>query len=90
MIYLISRMSCLLTVHIQLGTVSLTLPAALGPGGCSAPKQKWEPGTEKNFLGRRARPSRKAYFAAIWIDCVDNVGSLTSLNPVGLHDPLQR
>jgi hypothetical protein len=39
------------------------------------------------YLGSRARPVRRADKPCryLWADCLDNVGSLTSHNPIGLH-----
>jgi hypothetical protein len=38
------------------------------------------------FLGSKVRQVRKAdNLTTIWADCLDNVGSLTSHNPIGLH-----
>jgi hypothetical protein len=43
------------------------------------------------FLRSRARPVRKAdNLSLLRADCLDNVGSLTSHNPLGLHGLLQR
>jgi hypothetical protein len=42
------------------------------------------------FLGSRARPVRMTdNLTTIWADCLDNVGSLTSNNPIGLHGLLR-
>jgi hypothetical protein len=43
----------------------------------------------RNFPGGKERPARKADLTAIWADCVENVGALTSHNPMGLHGLLQ-
>jgi hypothetical protein len=47
--------------------------------------------SRKMFLGSRARPTRKADILAdiCWANCLDNVGSSTSHNPIGLHGLLQ-
>jgi hypothetical protein len=42
------------------------------------------------MLGSKVRPVRRAdNLAAMSTDCLDNVGSLTSHNPIGLHGLLQ-
>jgi hypothetical protein len=40
------------------------------------------------FLGSKVRPVRRAY-CHLWADCPDNVGSLTSHNPIDLQDLLE-
>jgi hypothetical protein len=40
------------------------------------------------FLGIRVRPARKADNRT-WAVCLDNVGSLTSRNPVDIYGPIQ-
>jgi hypothetical protein len=42
----------------------------------------------RNFLGCKGRPARKADFTTI-CDWLENVGSSTSHNPMGLHGLLQ-
>jgi hypothetical protein len=42
------------------------------------------------FLGSRARPVRSWQpYRHLWADCLNNVASLTSHNPTGLHGLLQ-
>jgi hypothetical protein len=50
----------------------------------SACKKKWVLGAEKCFWGVKRWPAHNAY-RHLWADCLDNVGSLTSYNPIGLH-----
>jgi hypothetical protein len=43
------------------------------------------------FVERKEQPARKAWqpYRHLWADCLDNVGSSTSHNPMGLHSLLQ-
>jgi hypothetical protein len=62
-------------------SIYLILPAALGPRVYSASNKMSIRSIEIMFLESRALPMRKA-------DCLDNVGSLTYQNPIGLHSLL--
>jgi hypothetical protein len=44
----------------------------------------------KNLPGGKGRPVHKAdSLTAMWADCLENVGTSTSYNPMGLHSLLQ-
>jgi hypothetical protein len=70
--------------------IYLILPAALSPGVYSASnRNEYRKYLKKIiFLGSKVRPVRRSdNFAA---DCLDNVGSLPSHSPIGLHGLLRR
>jgi hypothetical protein len=71
-------------------SVYLILPAALHPGIHSASK-KWVPEAEKYcFCGiERSQCIGLIALPPSVSDCLDDVGSLTSHNPIGLHSLLQ-
>jgi hypothetical protein len=70
--------------------IYLILPAVLGPGVYSASNRNEYQRQKKMFLGSRAWPVRKARpHRHLRVDCLDNVGSSTSHNPIGLHSLLQ-
>jgi hypothetical protein len=68
-------------------SIYLISPAALGPGVYSASNRNEYQKQKIMFLGSRARPVRKA--DNLTADCLDNVESSTSNNPIG-HDGLLR
>jgi hypothetical protein len=44
----------------------------------------------RNLSGGKGRPACKAEnVTAVWADCLENMGTLTSYNPMGLHGLLQ-
>jgi hypothetical protein len=72
-------------------SIYLILPAALGLGFTQLLKEMSTRSRRKMFLGSRARPVRRAdnLTAMCEPNCLDNVGPLTSHNPIDLHGLLQ-
>jgi hypothetical protein len=75
--------------HSFFFSIYLILKAALGPEVYSASNKNKYQKQAKMFLGSKARPVREAYNLTAISDCLDNVGSSTSHNPIGLHCLLQ-
>jgi hypothetical protein len=68
--------------------IYLIIPAALGPGVYSASnRNEYQELKIIMFLGSKVRRVRKA--DNLGADCLDNVGSLTSHNPIGLQGLLR-
>jgi hypothetical protein len=65
-------------------SIYLILTAALGPGVYSASNRNEYKNKKNNVSGSRARPVRRAdnITAICERDCLDNVGSLASQNPM--------
>jgi hypothetical protein len=68
-------------------SIYLILPASLGPGIYSASNRNSTRSRKVMLLGSRALPVQPVRH--LWADCLDNVGSLTPHNPVGLHGLLR-
>jgi hypothetical protein len=65
----------------------LNLPASIWPRGRLSVLQKWVAGI---FLGVKGGQHVRLTTWTLWADCLENVGAVTSHNPMGLHGLLQR
>jgi hypothetical protein len=63
-------------------SIYLIFPATLGPGVYSASNRNEYQKQKSNILGWQP-------YRHLWADCIDNEGSLTSHNPIGLQVLLQ-
>jgi hypothetical protein len=66
--------------------IYLTIPAALGPGVYSASNRN-EYQKQKNVSGKQNEAGAYGWqpYRHLWLDCLDNVGSLASQDPTGIH-----
>jgi hypothetical protein len=71
-------------------SIYLILPATLGPGIYLASNRN-EYQKQKNVSWEYSTASAQGWqpYCHLWADCLNNVGSLTSLNPIGLHSLLR-
>jgi hypothetical protein len=82
---IISKIKIILKINVLLSGTGLCL-AALGPGVHSA-SNKWVPEAKNNVSGEYSAAGALGWqtYRRLSADCLDNVGSLTSHNPIGLQ-----
>jgi hypothetical protein len=76
---------------IELFSIYLILPAALGPTVYSASNSNEYQKQKNNISGEKCAAGVWGWqpYSHLWADYLDNVGSIASHNTIGLHGLLQ-